>query len=221
MMKEWKYLVGQQFPFKACMSVNIVVNVELLQSFFFKLLSKSHSIVNCIVMPVCPLSSIYNSATHYNSVMTQVQFHHFINEFNYLYQQTKTVSLPPSLSNYHHHLLYPTVLFPSSIFHPWTRGGLKSRVTTECDRSERGKTDIKTAHIASFSFWKNTGNNVHGLPARIQTHIHSLLLCSRNSPSVKHAQRTNRPSPLQSHDAQRNEKTGESDKGDDKCQWTN
>lgn len=96
MMKEWKYLVGQQFPFKACMSVNIVVNVELLQSFFFKLLSKSHSIVNCIVMPVCPLSSIYNSATHYNSVMTQVQFHHFINEFNYLYQQTKTVSLPPS-----------------------------------------------------------------------------------------------------------------------------
>lgn len=220
MMKEWKYLVGQQFPFKACMSVNIVVNVELLQSFFFKLLSKSHSIVNCIVMPVCPLSSIYNSATHYNSVMTQVQFHHFINEFNYLYQQTKTVS-PPILSNYHHHLLYPTVLFPSSIFHPWTRGGLKSRVTTECDRSERGKTDIKTAHIASFSFWKNTGNNVHGLPARIQTHIHSLLLCSRNSPSVKHAQRTNRPSPLQSHDAQRNEKTGESDKGDDKCQWTN
>lgn len=154
MMKEWKYLVGQQFPFKACMSVNIVVNVELLQSFFFKLLSKSHSIVNCIVMPVCPLSSIYNSTTHYNSVMTQVQFHHFINEFNYLYQQTKTVSLPPSLSNYHHHLLYPTVLFPSSIFHSWTRGGLKSRVTTECDRSERGKTDIKTAHIASFSFWK-------------------------------------------------------------------
>lgn len=34
MMKEWKYLVGQQFPFKTCMSVNIVVNAELLQSFF-------------------------------------------------------------------------------------------------------------------------------------------------------------------------------------------
>lgn len=52
--------------------------------------------------------------------MRQKQFHHFINEFNYLDQQTKTVSLPSSLSP-PPHLLYPTVLFATMAFYPQVR----------------------------------------------------------------------------------------------------
>lgn len=97
----------------------------------------------------------------------QEQFHHFINEFNYLYQQTKTVSLPPSLSL--NHLLYLTVLFPTMTLYPQTRV-IKERGHSKlktCDTSEDGgEKNIKIAHLVSSSFRKESGveNNVHGLP---------------------------------------------------------
>lgn len=76
--------------------------------------------------------------------MPDKQFHHFINEFNYLYQQTKTVSLPPSLSL--HRLLNPTVLFSTMAFHPQTRVMKEqgqSNLTTKCDGSEEEKLTLK------------------------------------------------------------------------------
>lgn len=118
----------------------------------------------------------------------QKQFHHFINEFNYLYQQTKTVSLPPSLPLHHHHLLYPTVLFLTMTFYPQTRVIKEqghSKLKAKCDRLKM-KINIKIAHLVSSLFGKTSGvQRVMSMVCQhIQTHIHSLQLCSRNSPRI-------------------------------------
>lgn len=92
----------------------------------------------------------------------QEQFHHFINEFNYLYQQTKTVSLPPSLSL--HYLLYPTVLFPTMTFFFLPSKKVDKRAGSQqiknkvwqIVRWEKKKKNIKTANLISFSFRKES-----------------------------------------------------------------
>ncbi len=150
----------------------------------------------------------------YNSIINvrQEQFHHFINEFNYLYQQTKTVSLPPSLS-LHHHLLYPTVLFPTMTCYPQTRVIKEqghSKLKTKCDRSEDGKKqtkqNIKIAHVVSSSLRKESG--VQRIMSTVcqHTYKHTNVPCScaveTHQVSVKHTHCTNRSNPLHSYDTQ-------------------
>lgn len=120
-------------------------------------------------------------------------FNHFINEFNYLYQQTKTVSPPPSLSP--HHLLYPTALFPTMTSHPRTRARKdhgRSKLKTKCVGTQK---IIKIAHLVGSSFREETG--VRGIMSMVCWHAHThhthicsyapLQLCSRNSSSIYEA----------------------------------
>lgn len=116
----------------------------------------------------------------YNSIMNmrQGQFHHFINEFNYLYQQTKTVSLPPSLSPYH--LLYPTVLFPTMTFYPQAKVIIEqghSKLKTKCDRSEDIKNNIKIAHLVSSSLRKESG--VQRIMSIVCQHTYNPCSCAK------------------------------------------
>lgn len=141
--------------------------------------------------------------------MRQGQFHHFINEFNYLYQQTKTVSLPPSLSPYH--LLYPTVLFPTMTFYPQAKVIIEqghSKLKTKCDRSEDRKNNIKIAHLVSSSLRKESG--VQRIMSIVCQHTYNPCSCAKKNyskGSVKQTHSTNRSNLLHSYDRKSKQET--------------
>ena len=125
----------------------------------------------------------YNSITN----VRQEQFHHFINEFNYLYQQTKTVSLPPSLSLLH--LLYPTVLFPTMSFYPQDKGDkragsqqIKNKVWQikrwKQKKRKKQPPPLKIAHLINSSFKKESG--VQRIMSMVcqHTYRHTYIPCS-------------------------------------------
>lgn len=118
-----------------------------------------------------------------------------------------------------------------------------ARLKTVCDRRSEdeevvavrgekmwvweGAEALTERHLEISSFGeKSTEINVHGLPPpHMETNIHSLQLCSRDSSSICGAdapidRSIDRPDLLHSDDTQEAKTKRRSDTGDDTCQWT-